>query len=79
MSPESSEFDGKTPKYAVTKADGSPTDPEALYLVLRIDGKRVWDPEIRALAEYLRALENRSEDGAALARHLRAYFGRPDL
>lgn len=31
--------DGLHQRYIVTKADGEPVDPEAIYFVLRLDGK----------------------------------------
>lgn len=73
-------LDGRTPKYRVEKTDGSPMDPHAKYLVLRIDGKQPWSPEAKALRAYIVALEERiSVQDDELVAHLRRYFGRPDL
>jgi hypothetical protein len=42
-------------RYNVTKADGTPTDPNALYFVLRIDNKGDDAGHIRACRAALRA------------------------
>lgn len=43
-------------RYIVTKADGSPVDPDAYYLVLRLDPKgsdKVWTHLCRITASFL--------------------------
>lgn len=68
----SSPLDGRTPKYRVEKHDGSPVDPGAKYLVLRIDGKPKGSPERRALQAYLDGLYESGQD--ELEAHLAAFF-----
>lgn len=66
-------LDGRTGKYVISKRDGSPMDPEARYLVLRIDGgceRRA--AEWAALARYMEALE--VVGNFDLAAHLASYF-----
>ena len=69
--PPSGTLDGKTGKYIVTKADGSPMDPDARYLVLRVDGEDR-HAERTALRSYIASLRLRGED--ALAAHLESFF-----
>lgn len=53
------------------KHDGSPTDPEAKYLVLRIDNKPGRSPEWAALRAYLDAI---AEKDPRLHFHLVNFF-----
>lgn len=42
-------------KYIITKADGSEVDPEAVYIVLRVDKKAVDQAHARASREAVKA------------------------
>lgn len=65
-------LDGKHPKYHITKADGTPVDPKAKYIVLRIDNKPATSPERAALHAYLDALQRDGQHD--LHQHLIAFF-----
>lgn len=55
-------------KYKIAKSDGSPIDPDAIYFVLRIDGKR--DPEQNALYTYIEEIWEDDPDHPQLAHDL---------
>lgn len=61
--------DGTPPRYVVTKTDGSPTDPDARYFVLRIDG-----PDPHALAALAKYAESVAEENPTLAADLIAAY-----
>lgn len=56
-------YEGLKRKYIVTKADGSPMDPDAEYFVLRVDLHEPDDPAhyhacIKALTEYAHEIQH---------------------
>lgn len=66
-------------KYAVSKADGSPVDPNAEYLVLRLDDGCKQSPHFRASRKAAHTYANEIEEAMPeVAEDIRAWYPEPD-